>query len=52
MSSLLGNTTTNKDDTGSISDELDEELGIVSETKSIKIKKGGCKKKKSNINNY
>ena len=41
MSSLFGNTTTNKDDTGSISDELDEELGIVSGTKSIKIKKGG-----------
>ena len=41
MSSLFGNTTSNKDDTGSISDELDEELGIVSGTKSIKIKKGG-----------
>ena len=45
LMSSLGNTTT-KDDTGSISDELDEELGIVSGTKSIKIKKGGSKKKK------
>ena len=44
MSSLLGNTTTNKDDTGSISDELDEELGIVSGTKSIKIKKGDVRR--------
>jgi len=44
--SFLGNTTTNMDDTGSISDELDEELGIVSGTKSIKIKKGKGKKKK------
>ena len=42
MSSLLGiRKKINKDDTGSISDELDEELGIVSGTKSIKIKKGG-----------
>ena len=50
LMSSLGNTTT-KDDTGSISDELDEELGIVSGTKSIKIKKGGSKKKKYSINN-